>query len=123
MSRELDAWLAERLFGWTEVDPPRQGDGAGYRGAGVAPGASGASEVPAYSTSGDAMLAVIAAMRVRGWRSTTASFPNGKARALFHREGYGGSVDAPHGSAMAESLPEAVAEAARRALESESRGA
>lgn len=74
--RELDAWLAEHLFGWASVAarPPTPIDNW-TRLSGLAPGdisgayavarGYGGDDVPFYSSTGLGMLAVIEAMRGR----------------------------------------------------------
>lgn len=94
--RSLDAWLAEHLF-----DIPE----AVVRGL-----ALGASP---YSSTGDGMLHVLEAMRKREWRALMGTWSTGPGyRCQFY------TITNEEGvSALADSLPLAVALSAKAALE------
>lgn len=122
-TRALDAWLTEHLFGWdaeactcgmciVNYYCPQHGDH---------------SPLPpyAYSTTGDGMLIVLEAMRERGWHGMLDyGFPGdgywveaGFTRLVEPAEGRGPFDNAP--AAHHDSLPAAVALAAKAALEAE----
>ena len=81
--RDLDALIAERVMGWTEIGrtkcvhtPPHESELRGMPGPLGPQGAMPAFGkppffVPYYSTTGDGLLAVVEAMRKRGWSSST----------------------------------------------------
>lgn len=116
--RELDAWLAEHLFGWEWV-PQRVDILAG--GFWRSPDGEH-HQTPnqhdfwdcAYSSTGDGMLMVLEAMRERGWSFQLSDGLTETSLwvALFE------SDRADH-QIYADSLPRAVAEAAKAALEEE----
>ena len=111
--RELDAWIAEHL--WDDARCSRCGRRFSYHPwDGSIDGTACLEPQPyAYSSTGEGMLMVIEAMRERGYivimsRGTLLQ----SAQAVISREGV-------TRSAVAFSLPRAVAEAARAALEAE----
>jgi hypothetical protein len=77
--------------------------------------AVGLTAVPCYSDPDDwsGMRAVIAAMRERGWCWEAEQPVDMVATATFHKHG------GPYESATADTIPQAVAQAARAALERE----
>ena len=105
----LDAWLAEHLFGLTDEVK--------------AANPSWRNHIPDYSTTGDGMLLVLEAMRERGHDGSAAVNIDSYRQAVFY----------PKGSVVrsllfgfrsrdwtsADTLPLAVALAARAAIEAE----
>ena len=86
--RELDAKVAEEVMGWTEIDAARAFSGweftdnedwryDGSTGVGVPPGKKYAYPIDRYSSTGDGMLAVVEALRGRGWQVSTLIGPDG----------------------------------------------
>jgi hypothetical protein len=116
--RELDAWLAEHLFDahaheWA-VDEP-VGDEQRWRCSGCRVYFTGPNERPpafiacAYSSTGNGMQLVLEAMRERGWYATIEAVDrDGRWYCRFN--------DDSQSYAYTDSLPRAVAEAAKGAL-------
>ena len=110
--RELDAYLAEHLFGWhrweTFRDQARKMPVTEWiREGGIT------SRLPAYSSTGDGMVIVLEAMRGRGFEfSLRLSEDSSQWMAII-------IFGPPIGSAICRSdtLPRAVALAAKAALE------
>ena len=137
--RELDAYLAEHLFGWADVDahyesrrweftdPPYEPvtEGRGREPVEADPDIKWKQPAhrlhfttfPCYSSTGEGMLKVIEAMRERGYDCLTWRWQHQDCSALFAH---------PHDldrhflrGTRADTRPRAVAEAARAALEAE----
>ncbi|MDE2102550.1 MAG: hypothetical protein KGL39_35210 [Patescibacteria group bacterium] len=138
--RELDAWLAERLFGLPLHEWRKTGSISGFQNFyectvdpphGMKCRASNFDLGTRYSSTGDGMLLVLEAMRERGWWGTTNTPDSGmrdsgmSVSASFWRLHLHDSTG-PHGepsriandliSREAATLPRAVAEAAYAAL-------
>ena len=121
--RELDAWLAEHLLGWTDCDPAYVSTGWEFTdppddrvtvGRGRGPGCRHFSLLPTFST-GDGMVLVLEAMRARGWWVLCAvSRLDGR---WYVQVDSSVSSDMTIGEGHATTLPRAVAEAAMAALE------
>ena len=123
--RELDAKIAEYLFGWTEIDTAREFSGwdftdtpgsweyEGSTGVGREPGMHMTSRAPypPYSSTGDGMLAVLEALKKRGCTNAGVfwipRFEGGKWCAVTEE---GGDYT------MADSAPRAVCLATLAAL-------
>lgn len=127
----LDAWLAEHLLGWTWWVHKQnvQSEHAGQRFIGPNDGslkwfcwpAQGgesihdAGNAPKLSTTGDGMLMVLEAMQGRGWQALSHLFPDDSLRhATFIPEDVSATTE---DWVSADTLPLAVAQAARAALE------
>lgn len=129
--RELDAWLAEHLFGlgplvWFDDVGPDPDDGRDIRGWGGEHAACYADDEPyndpdktwqwtvvgPNSSTGDGMLLVLQAMRERGfhWELQTS-------KARFSMPGVRHDWSAHFSADNVRALPRAVAEAAKAALE------
>ncbi len=118
--RELDAWLAEHLFGWSLVGVKGHWtQGVETRDwSGRPPGQSrGVPHVPALSSTGEGMLKVMEAIRQRGWEWDIADihinpeFGGFLWRAFCMRDDV-----TPYPQATHALLPRAVAEAAKEAI-------
>ncbi len=128
---ELDAWLAEHLLGWLRLNS------GGWRCTGAdtcthatAPHTNPqvhSSVPPALSTTGDGMLMVMQALRERGWewtirfREDGVHWP-GRMYPLDTSLPFYGAMftKGPHGAGNEEdTLPLAVAQAARAAIRAE----
>lgn len=121
-SRELDAYLAEHLFGrescWmSERAQYVNGETSAHRYLVYVDEGSWGPEVHLYSSTGEGMLKVIEAMRERGYDCLTWRWQHQDCSALFAH---------PHDldrhflrGTRADTLPRAVAEAARAAIEAE----
>lgn len=115
--RELDALVAEKVMGWHLPYPT---DKVGEKLCN--PPLGGWEAVPHYSTSGDGMLAVIEAMRGKGFDthvhfwvlSTDEDEPDKTYYAIVDHEWQGD--DGPKGDHAAASAPRAVAVASLLAL-------
>lgn len=123
--RELDAYLAEHLFGWTwPFDDPLIGNGL-YPGriAGYAPEPNDDGEefddVPAYSSTGEGMLMVIEAMRERGWWFSVEEYGDDGPHQCVEFDKDGDDYLPTPVAAVPGSLPRAVAEAAAQAIRAE----
>jgi hypothetical protein len=130
MSRDLDAALAEKLFGakvelvekawsdddWLHGDYPTETDCIGIVNPNFKPGGPTppAWVVPGYSTTWEGMGLVVEEMRERGFCVEIEYGPgsNSVVYATFVR-----TVPRAHGHAKTKPMPEAVARAARAALE------
>ncbi len=120
--RALDAWLAEHLFGWEVVgnrrgnwslkEPGGQWQGGSFMKERGRPWAS-TTHCISWATTGDGMLAVLEAMRKREWRALMGTWSTGPGyRCQFYT-----ITNEERVSALAGSLPRAVALAAKAALE------
>lgn len=116
--RELDAWLAEHLFGLVGCTFDECREAAEERKHYHYPGHGWGSwkRADRYSSTGDGMLQVLEGMRERGFE--------GKCGISLEQHGYqrwgsffDGEHDGPRGEAEAATLPLAVALAAKATLE------
>ena len=133
--RELDAKVAEVVMGWSAVEY----DAGDARTMGVCHGTppgpksdhiadlslhgtgTGSYHIPRYSTTGDGMLAVVEAMRGRGWSMQANTSPAQTPVVWFSKVDHTKALtDAAHyqGQAVADAdtLPRAVSLAALRAV-------
>ena len=132
---ELDAWLAERLFGLT-VRGPCPGGNVRWcampevaKDRGIPRSARPGSyddgvrvfdmTVPPYSATSDGMIKVLEAMRERGWPIEIRWRPYGGVLVMMGDGLAIGDGLAPGAAEWAETLPRAVALAAKAALEAE----
>ena len=118
---ELDAYLTEHLFGWTPTEGGAWRCSEGtctYPDARYVAHNGGVTihrKTPALSTTGDGMLAVLEAMQGREWQAMTQLYPYDSLRhAAFVPEKT--SIDTKDWTS-ADTLPLAVALAARQAIE------
>ncbi len=114
-TRELDAQVAEKVMGWRKEQTYMAGEhGSIYRW--YAPsGQEHIGPLPAYSTDGNAMVAVIERMRELGWKASIDIEDDGECYCQFLIPG------GPHGPLRHRgSLQEAVARAALAAVEAQS---
>ena len=119
----LDAEIAERIMGRAVTrdayvyDPA--GGGAGFTGPGFTdtflPATGSMEMIPRYSTSGDAMLEVLARMKALGWKPYLSEPSDGTHLATFVRSASIIQEDEVV-KATAPTLPEAVARAALKAV-------
>lgn len=115
-AREIDALVAREVMGWTEVPDGYGGtslaDRLGHLTGFFTPSSLGARcNRFRPSTNGDHMLAVLDALRGRGW-TPAMRWDDGAWIAIF----WPGEDHETAGSASAATLPRAVAEAALAAV-------
>ena len=116
--RELDALVAEKVLGWTHITKRHRGGGR-FTWYGYPPGPRQYSRASAFSTSWAAMREVVEAMRERGYYLSISVWPD-HVHASFVRRPDGEAIDvSSYISARGASLPHAVCEAARKAMEAD----
>lgn len=118
--RELDAWLAEHLFGWVYEERLWTDTGGERRAGWQHPDlVAWLHDFPPahYSSTGDWMLLVLGAMREREFGIEMVAYEEGGFGVTWWPSGYSGSRSQCHGPYDSDTLPRAVAEAAKAALE------
>lgn len=110
--RELDAWLAEHLFGWA-THAGMDGEWRWYKD-----GESVRDEPDGYSSTGDGMLLVLEAMRGRGFQFELVNGDGGYL-AMFGTQEDFDWLDPDFYSRTSAIAPQAVAEAAQVAIQAE----